>query len=396
MRVAVVTESFLPTMNGVTNSVLRVLDHLDARGHEAIVVCPGPAPESYLDFPVREVTSLKVWHFPLGMPTAHVAQTLEDFEPDVAHVASPVVLGGIALAACQRLDVPTVSIYQSDIAGFALHHGLPRAASRVLWDWARQLHEMADLTLAPSNASVADLRAHGVPRVELWGRGVDTVRFTPARREGAARAAVRRRIDPEGEDVVIGYVGRLFPEKRVERLAALAGVPGVRLAIVGDGPSRGSVERALAVDGLRTTFLGMLGGDELADAYAAFDVFVHTGTEETFGQTLQEAMATRLPVVAPGAGGPVDIVRHGETGYLYSPEDDGDLRRRVVELAGDPVLRERMGEAARRVVLTRSWEAVCDQLLGYYQRAMAEHAATDRRQAIDLGGLAAATLSLRQ
>ena len=402
MRVAVVTESFLPTMNGVTNSVMRVLDYLDARGHDAIVICPGPAPEAYLDFPVREVASLKVWHFPLGLPTAHVAQTLEDFDPDVAHVASPVVLGGIALAACQRLDVPTVAIYQTDVAGFAAHHGLPRAASRILWDWARQLHEMADITLAPSTSAVADLRSHGVPRVDLWGRGVDTVRFTPSRRDGAGARAMRRRIvggpgasEGADKDVVVGYVGRLFPEKRVERLAALAGVPGVRLAIVGDGPSRGSIEKALSVDGLRTSYLGMLGGDDLADAYAAFDVFVHTGTEETFGQTLQEAMATRMPVVAPDSGGPRDIVRHGETGYLYEPEDDGDLRRRIAEVAADPALRERMGEAGRRAVLARSWDAVCDQLFEYYDRAMREHAATERRQAIDLGGLAAATLSLR-
>ncbi len=392
---AFVTESFLPTMNGVTNSVLRVLDHLDARGHDAIVICPGPAPESYLDFPVREVTSLKVWHFPLGMPTAHVAQTLEDFDPDIVHVAAPVVLGGIALTACHRLDLPNVAIYQTDLAGFATHHGWPKAASRILWDWARQLHEMADLTLAPSTASVADLKAHGVPRVDLWARGVDTVRFTPSRRTGAGARALRQRIDPSGGNVVVGYVGRLFPEKRVERLAALAGLPGIRVALVGDGPSRGTVERAYEVAGLDATFLGHLGGSDLADAYAAFDVFVHTGTEETFGQTLQEAMATRLPVIAPAAGGPKDIVRDGETGYLYEPESDAELRRRVAEVAGDAALRERMGEAGRRAVQSRSWEAVCDQLLGHYERAIAEHHAIPRREAIDLGGLAAATLALR-
>jgi phosphatidylinositol alpha 1,6-mannosyltransferase len=395
MRVAIVTESFLPTMNGVTNSVLRVLDHLDARGHDALVVCPGPAPDSYLDFQVREVASLKVWHFPLGLPTAHVAQTLEDFDPDVVHVASPVVLGGIALTACERLDLPSVAVYQTDLAGFALHHGLPRAASRILWDWARQLHEMADITLAPSTASMAELRAHGVPRVELWGRGVDTVRFRPDRRGGSGAEAVRNRLDPGRDRVVVGYVGRLFPEKRVERLTALSGLPGLHVAVVGDGPSRAPVERALSIAGVPATLLGHLGGDTLADAYAAFDLFVHTGTEETFGQTLQEAMATGLAVVAPAAGGPKDIVRHGVTGYLYGPEDDADLRRRVAELAADPALRARMGEAGLAAVRPRSWEALCDQLLAYYGRAIEDHATTPRRQTIDLGGLAAASLAMR-
>ncbi|WP_336920843.1 glycosyltransferase family 4 protein [Aquipuribacter sp. SD81] len=393
MRVAVVAESFLPTVNGVTNSICRVLEHLERRGDEALVIAPGPAPESYAGAPVREVTAFSYRQFPVGLPTAHVQQVLEDFAPDVVHVAAPFVLGAYGLTACERLDLPTVAVYQTDMAGFAARHGFT-LASRGVWRWLRRVHEMADMTLAPSRSAMADLRAHRVPRVRLWGRGVDTERFRPSRREGEAARALRARLAPDGE-VLVGYVGRLFPEKRVERLAVLAGLPGVRVVLGGDGPSRAALERLFEERGLPAAFLGHLDGDDLADAYAALDVFVHTGTEETFGQTLQEAMASRLPVVAPDVGGPRDIVQHGVTGYRYAGEDDRGLRRQVAVLAGDAALRERMGEAGRRAVRTRSWEAVCDQLLGYYDEARAAHPTTPRRQVVDLSAVAGAELFQR-
>lgn len=382
MRVAVVAESFLPTVNGVTNSVCRVLEHLERNGHQGLVICPGPAPESYAGAPVREVTAFSYRQFPVGLPTAHVTQALEDFGPDVVHVAAPFVLGAYGLTACERLDLPTVAVYQTDMAGFAARHGF-KMASRGVWRWLRRVHEMADMTLAPSRAAAADLRAHRVPRVRQWGRGVDTVRFAPARRDTASAQALRRRLSPDGE-VVVGYIGRLFPEKRVERLVALASVPGIRLVVGGDGPSRASLERNLAEAGLPATFLGHLDGDALSDAYAALDVFVHTGTEETFGQTLQEAMASRLPVVAPDVGGPRDIVQHGVTGYRYGGEDDRAMCRQVAVLTRDAALRERMGEAGRRAVLSRSWDAVCSQLLGYYDEAIRAHPSTPRRTVLDL------------
>lgn len=386
MRVAVVAESFLPTVNGVTNSVCRVLEHLERNGHEGLVICPGPAPESYAGAQVREVTAFSYRQFPVGLPTAHLVQALEEFEPDVVHVAAPFILGAYGLTACERLDLPSVAVYQTDMAGFAFRHGF-RMASRGVWRWLRRVHEMADLTLAPSRAAADDLRSNKVPRVRLWGRGVDTELFAPARREGPGAERLRAGLARDGE-VLVGYVGRLFPEKRVERLTALAGVPGLRLVVVGDGPSRTGLEKALVEAGVPTTFLGHLDGEALADAYAALDVFVHTGTEETFGQTLQEAMASRVPVVAPDVGGPRDIVDHGVTGYRYDGEDDGAMRRQVAELVADPALRERMGEAGRRAVVSRSWDAVCTQLLGYYEEACRMHPTTPRRTVLDLSSVA--------
>jgi len=372
MRVVVVSESFLPTVNGVTNSVKKVLDHLAANGHEAIVIVPAAgAPRHYAGFRVHEVPAIAYRQFPVGLPSPLVQKLIADFAPDVIHAASPFLLGAQAIAAGGRLGIPSVAIFQTDVAGYARRNHLG-AATKVAWRIVRWIHEGADLTLVPSSASMADLESAGVRRLERWGRGVDLAGYHPRNRAEAATGALRQRLAPGGE-LVVGYVGRVAPEKQVERMRVLRGLPGVRLAVVGDGPSLPAVRRQL--DGMPVTFLGALGGRDLATAYAALDVFVHTGTEETFGQTVQEAHASGLPVVAPRAGGPIDLVDHGTNGYLYDPEEPGQLRAFVEALTIDDELRARMGEAGRRAVLGRSWEGVCSQLVGHYESVIARRAA---------------------
>jgi len=367
MRVAIVTETFLPVINGVSNSVMRVVEHLLRRGHQPLVIAPGAGPDSYQGAPVVRVPALDlpvVDSVPVGVPTRKVVTALRDFSPDVVHLASPVIVGARGLWAARRLGVPIVAVYQTDIAGFADSYGLGFAA-RTAWRWTRRVHSAADRTLAPSSSAAAALAAHGVPRVHRWGRGVDTAHFRPSRRDERFRA----QLAPYGE-MLVGFVGRLAPEKKVLRLSALQGIPGVRLVVVGDGPDR----RQLAKQLPGAAFLGFKTGDELAQAYASLDVFVHTGPFETFCQTVQEALASGLPVIAPDAGGPRDLVAHGYTGFLL-PEtgcSDADeifgtaLRAAVLTLANDPELCTRFGTAARRSVLRRTWPAVCDELLQHY------------------------------
>ncbi|NNC13023.1 glycosyltransferase family 1 protein [Planctomonas sp. JC2975] len=374
MRVAIVSESFLPTVNGVTTSVCRVLDELKARGHEATVICPGPdAPSEYAGFRVHAVPSIAYRQFPLGMPSAQVQHVLADFAPDVLHAASPFLLGAQAIAAAGRLGVATVAIYQTDVAGYAKRNRLG-LTTNLAWRYVRWVHNGADLTLAPSTASAHDLATAGIVRVRRWGRGVDLVRYHPNNRSRADTVALREKLSPDGE-VVVGYVGRIAPEKQVERLSALRGMDGIRIAIVGDGPGEVTARRALRR--MPVSWLGRRGGSELGAAYAAMDVFVHTGTEETFGQTVQEAHATGIPVIAPNAGGPVDLVRHGVDGFLV--DTDRQLRDAVQTLVDDGSLRWRMGESGRRAVLRSSWTDLCDLLLEHYETAIAHRAAAGLR-----------------
>lgn len=378
---AMATESFLPSINGVTTSVCRVAESLGEQGHTVMIIAPGPAPATFAGHAVRSLPGIPVRGFRAGVPTRGVHRALRDFRPDVVHVASPFLVGARGLHDAGALDLPTVAIYQTDMPNYVQQHGpgsLGRGASSVTWEWIRRLHSRADLTLAPSRSTLEELRAHAIPRTGLWGRGVDTRLFTPGWRSDPEALALKRALAPGGE-VILGYVGRLAPEKELHRLVEIAQLPGTRLVLVGEGPSRRevgarlaeAVARAPGRPNLPPAFLGPRTGADLARAYAAFDVFVHTGTKETFGQTLQEAAAMGLPVVAPAVGGPLDLVVHGRTGYLFDPEAGGDLARWVAELVDAPSLRRAMGNAGPKTVAHRSWDALTNQLVGHYERAIA-------------------------
>ncbi|MTV24227.1 glycosyltransferase family 1 protein [Nitriliruptoraceae bacterium ZYF776] len=357
MRVAIVTESFAPSVNGVARSVAHVTAHLEDRGHDALVICPGRGPDRVGGTEVVRLPAVPLpWcpDFPLGVPTATLRQALEAFRPDVVHLASPIAVGARAAVVARDLRIPTVAIYQTDVAGFAEQYGW-RRAGRPLWRWLAWLHGNVDRTLAPSRAAVADLEAHDIPDVHRWGRGVDVDAFAPHHRTRPPTGEVRR--------VRVGYVGRLAAEKRVDRLAHVADLPGVELVVVGDGAERRRLERLLPT----ATFTGALEGPELSRAFADLDVFVHTGTHETFCQAAQEALASGVPVVAPAAGGLLDLVRPGRSGLLWDPGDDTSLRPAVATLVREPATRARFGTAARAQVLGRTWATLGDELLHHYR-----------------------------
>jgi phosphatidylinositol alpha 1,6-mannosyltransferase len=371
VRVAIVAESFLPHVNGVSNSVVRILEHLRRTGHEALVIAPDTPPghpaadRIYDGIRIHRAPSRmfpKITSLPLGVPLPRMLRVLRGFEPDVVHLASPALLGYGGVQAARRLRVPTVAVFQTDVAGFAAAYGIGKL-SRAVWSWTRHLHSLADRTLAPSTAAIEDLAAHGIPRVYQWARGVDLTKFVPSARD----EALRQRWSPEGKPIV-GFVGRLAPEKHVERLAVLARNNVIQLVIVGDGIDCAKLQSAMP----RAVFTGPLYGDDLVAAYASMDVFVHPGEHETFCQTVQEALASGLPVIAPDVGGPRDLVTPCRTGLLL-PVDEFEARlpNAVVHLVDE---RPRYTVAARRSVLHRSWPAICDELLGHYEAVLSPSA----------------------
>ncbi len=366
VRVAIVAESFLPNVNGVSNSVLRILEHLNRTGHDAIVVAPDNprrqegAATQHDGVPVHRMPSRmfpKITSLPLGVPRPRMVSILRSFDPDVVHLASPALLGYGGLQAARLLGVPTVAVFQTDVPGFAKSYGMS-ATSRVAWAWFRHLHRHADRTLAPSSSAMSSLVAQRIPRVYLWARGVDIAGFAPSARD----QALRRAWSPAGKPIV-GFVGRLAPEKHVERLAALAG-GDVQLVVVGDGVDRVKLEKTLPT----AVFTGALYGAELAAAYASMDVFVHPGEHETFCQAVQEALASGVPVIAPNAGGPRDLVMPGRTGLLLDVAAfERQLPGAVMHLLQ---ARSHYAPAARRSVLQRTWPVICDELLGHYEAVL--------------------------
>jgi len=379
MRIAIITESFPPDVNGVAHCVVRVAENLVRKGHHPLVIAPEsarttPGADNQFPYPVERVKSVRLPGYPsfrLGLPGPRTRRAITRHRTEIVHLASPVALGAWGSHVAKAMDLPMVAVYQTDLPNYARAYRLGSVTEAFAWRWLRDIHNAAGRTLAPSSMTAADLHAHGMERVRLWGRGVDTERFHPSLRDDRLRAEIA----PGGE-VIAGYVGRLAIEKRVDLLASVAALPGVRLAVTGGGPMEEELRQAIPA----AVFLGERHGADLARIYASLDFFVHTGPFETFGQTIQEAAASGLPVIAPAAGGPVDLVSEGVTGFLVPPGERDALAAAAGRLAAEPALRAAMSEAARRRVLGRSWSALVDELIGHY-RAVLGAGATSARMA---------------
>lgn len=365
LRIAVVTEAFLPQVNGVTNSVLRLLEHCKAEGHEVLIIAPESegAPTRYLDYKIKHVPSIAMKKLiPMGVPRKYLEPLIEGFAPDVIHLASPIFLGHYVARFAKKNGIPTVSVYQTDIAGFARHYGLT-IAHNTLKKWVARIHQSTDLTLAPSKWASRDLESTGVKNVEIWKRGVDLVKFDPARRDESLRENIRGK---DSGKLIVGYVGRLANEKRIDDLAILDRQSDIQLVIVGCGPAEARLKRELP----NARFVGYQSGTELGRYVASFDIFVHTGKHETFCQAIQEALAAGVPVIGPDTGGPVDLIEHGITGLLIDTSDSYALLEAVLTLRNHSAF-DLMQIAARRSVEHRTWDYINAQLIDYYRQTIA-------------------------
>lgn len=381
MRVAIFAETFLPKWDGVANTLCHLLDHLALRKWESLMFAPAGAPSRYAETPIIGLPSLTFPFYPelkLVPPVVNVARELAAFRPNVVHLVNPASLGWVGLRQARALRLPVVASYHTDIPGYANLYGFD-LLNRPLWKYFTWLHNQADLNLAPSEFTRLELEAHGFERVSVWSHGVDTTRFNPRHRQPEMRWQLT---DGHPEAPLLLYVGRLATEKRVEWLhPLLEALPGVRLALVGDGPRRAFLEDLFR--DLPVVFTGYLEGLELSRAYAAADLFVFPSANETFGNVVLEAMASQLPVIAVRSGGPVNHVFDGYNGWLCDPEQPQDMLRRVQYCLERPTLMETLGRQARRYAETQSWEVVMDALLENYT-ALAERRSVNSRHLLCL------------
>lgn len=365
MRVAIVTESFLPNINGVTNSVLRTIEQLSNSGDQVLVIAPAAAntPTTYAGHPVKSVPVINTQNFlptgmPMGLPQKRIKHLLDGFTPDVIHLASPFALGSYANKVAKQLNIPSVSIYQTDLGGFAKQYGFG-IAQNSLQKILYKIHSQTDRTLAPSTASCLDLHLAGVPEVYLWRRGIDTQLFNPNKRNQSLRKEWKK---GEQAKMIVGFVGRLAQEKRIGDLQTLQNNPNIQLVIVGDGPHRNKLEQQLP----HAIFLGLKTGEELAQIYASFDLFIHPGPNETFCQAVQEALSSGIPAIVPLTGGPADLIAHGRTGYVIDIADPIKLNK-TVNLHHERSDRKQMRIAARDSVSMRTWTRINNELKEHYE-----------------------------
>jgi glycosyltransferase involved in cell wall biosynthesis len=362
LRIALVSETYDPEVNGVARTLACLTAGLRAQGDEVLLVLsshPAGRQGAACSHPTDCIPSVPLPGYPEARltlpPPGRLEAVLRQFRPDVVHLATEGPLGLAALRAARHLRLPCVSSYHTNFAMYLEAYRLG-ACTALAWKYLRWFHNRTLATLCPTASLQQTLSERGFERVAVWSRGVDSTLFAPERRRDALRA--QRGVGPD--EVVLLYVGRLAAEKNVEAILAAFrllhgwGTP-VRLWVVGDGPARAQLERQA---GPGVTFTGFLHGEALAETYASADLFVFASLTETFGNVLQEAMAAGLPVVAVRAPGPSEIVRHGATGLLVDRAAPETLARVCDALVWDPETRLRLGRKAHTAMLGRPWETI--------------------------------------
>lgn len=366
-RIALFTETFLPRVDGIVNTLRSTLRGLVRAGWEPLVVAPHGNTDAVYGIPVIGANSAPCPVYPelrLGMIGPGICQQLDEFKPDLIHLVGPAVIGLGGLVYAQSRQIPVMASYHTDLPRYAHYYSLGWLEVGV-WAALRAIHNRCVMTLCPSRAVMSQLNQQGFRRLRYWARGVDSGLFSPTRRSNEWRA----RLGAGPDSTLLLFVGRLAPEKRVHELAALLDtMPNITLAIVGDGPARADLERVFR--GMPVVFTGYLKGEELASAYAAGDVFVFPSDSEAFGNVVLEAMASGLPVVAAAAGGVLDLVDPGRTGFLFEPGNVVELAHHIARYASNAGIRRLHGEAARARALGHTWDHQLGVLLSHYMEAM--------------------------
>jgi glycosyltransferase involved in cell wall biosynthesis len=362
LRIAVVTETWPPEVNGVATSLSRVVGGLGARGHEVQLVRPRqPAVDvvaAASGFDEVLTRSLPVPRHPglrFGVPARRRLVRLWSLQrPDVVHLATEGPLGWSALRVARHLKLPVSSDFRTNFHTYADHYGAGWLRAPVA-AYLRRFHNLADATMVPTESLRRELEATGVLRLTVVGRGVDRALFDPARRDPGLRA----RWGAAPDDLVVAAVGRLAPEKNLDTVglafaAVRAVVPRARLLVVGDGPLAGR----LRTEWPDAIFAGARRGTDLAAHYASADLFLFASLTETFGNVTTEAMASGLPVIAYDYAAAASVIEHGCDGLRIPFGDRAGFVASAVHLATDPALRRRLGERARVASANFGWDAI--------------------------------------
>ncbi len=366
LRIAYVTETYPPDVNGVATTVASMVEGLRRRGHSVQLVRPRPskagAPGAVLPPDDVLLGSLPVPFYPglrMGTPCRGRLQTLwKQQMPDLVHIATEGPLGWSALVAARSLGLPVTSEFRTNFHAYSAHYGIGWLHGAIA-AYLRHFHNRTQQTMVPTEALRRELEARGLHDLAVVARGVDTVRFDPAHRSEALRASWG--VGPD--DAVVLSVGRLAPEKNLEILvdafeAIRARVPGARLVVVGDGQLRARI-RERCPDAVMA---GERTGGDLAAHYASADLFLFPSLTETFGNVTTEAMASGLPVVAFDYAAAAKLIRSGENGLLAPFDDSAAFIEGAAVLAGDRSRARAIGRRARATACACGWDAVVERL----------------------------------
>ncbi len=371
MKIAIVTETFLPSTDGIVTRLKKAIEYFLREGHEVLVIAPDLGVTEYKG---AKVIGVKPITFPFyryrkwGFPSRKVYHELKKFEPDVVHAVNPVLLATSAVTAAQKLDIPLVSSYHTHLPKYLDFYKIYKPAKPLLWWYIRKQHKNADINLVTSQTIKEELGSEGIERLSVIPRGVDVDNRHPKFKDATMRD---RLTNGEPGNKLLVFIGRLAVEKEIHKLIPmLEKRSDISLAIIGDGPSRSDLEKVF--EGTKTVFTGFLHGEELSRAYASSDAFIFPSISETLGLVILEGMASGLPIIAAKSGPTMEQVSHEVNGMLYENEDLDSLLD-AVEVIDDEEKFNNIKEEARKEALKFSWDNASKRLLDYYKDARDHH-----------------------
>ncbi len=367
-RIALFTGNYNHVADGVSRTLNRLVAYLGRQGIDVLVFGPSvdtPAVDhagELVVVPSLPAPGRPEYRLTMAM-SSEIRRKLDAFAPTIIHIATPDLLGLQARWYASKNEIPLVATYHTHFSSYLSYYGLS-VMERTLWTYLRWFYKAFRHIYVPTDSMAEVLHRHGIDQgIEIWPRGVETDRFTPALRS----PEWRKRQGLGDEDVVLTYVSRLVWEKApdvfadvIQRLSDRH--TNLRSMMVGDGPAREALAQRLN----KTIFPGHLETDELATAYASSDIFLFPSDTETFGNVTLEAMASGLPAICANATGSRSLVLDGQTGYLVPPGDVKAFAQATESLLADPVLRRKMSEAAVARAAAFDWEAVLQKMVVYY------------------------------
>lgn len=372
LRIAFVTETYPPEVNGVSMTVARVVEGMRARSHAVQLIRPrqheadaAVRVDGYQEVLMRGLPIPRYPNLKMGLPqTRTLLELWSAHRPDLVHIATEGPLGWSALRAARRLGLPVSSDFRTNFHAYAQHYGISLLKRPVL-AYLRYFHSRTACTMVPTESLRRELAEQGFHDLSVVARGVDTVRFHPCKRS----AELRRQWGAADDDSVAICVGRLAPEKNLTDLVAAFRAmrcidARTKLVIVGDGPARQQLQAACP----DAVLAGSRTGDDLAAHYASADVFLFPSLTETFGNVTPEAMASGLPVLAYGYAAAAQLIQSGDNGLLARYPSSQEFTDLAEQLAADRDHARRMGAAARRSAERLDWDTVIGQVEALFAR----------------------------
>jgi glycosyltransferase involved in cell wall biosynthesis len=372
MRIAFFTDTFLPQINGVSNTLKYLSQHLTRRGIAHVFYTPAYKDDDRDDgkYPVVRFPSVPFALYPqvrLALPTqAALHKHLAGFNPDVVHIVTEFGMGYSGLKAARQMNLPVVMSYHTNFDQYLSHYGLS-FLEEPLWQYMRWFHSFAQKNFCPSENTLSKLRFRGVKNLAVWSRGIDRARFSPEFRSDA----LRRELGAEDQLLYL-YVGRISAEKGIDVYAQSIRdfnkrfADRARFVFTGDGPYLQTLKE-LNIE--NAVFTGALRGRALSEVYSSCDVFVFPSDNETFGNVMLEAMASGTPGICVDAGGLKDFTAHGGNAWVCAPRDARALTYAMTAMMSAD-LRCALRAGALRTAGERSWERIFDDLLKQYPHAV--------------------------